>query len=86
MVNDHRVELRGLAAIREWTEREIVGDKVTMYVTQSIQQYGNVIITAHMDGEYDKSGLPDPLVLTFYFSVHADRVVQLIIVHNKSGV
>jgi hypothetical protein len=28
-------------------------------------------------------GLPDPLVLNFYLSVSGERIVQLIIVHNK---
>lgn len=30
LVNDHRCEFRGLAAIRAWAGREIVGDRVTM--------------------------------------------------------
>ena len=29
------------------------------------------------------TGLPDPLVLNFYLSVSGERIVQLIIVHNK---
>jgi hypothetical protein len=36
-----------------------------------------------VDGDYDKRGLPDPLVLAFYFSVHREKVVQLIILRNE---
>jgi hypothetical protein len=32
---------------------------------------------------YDKRGLPDPLVLAFYFSAHEDKIVQLIILRNE---
>ena len=35
------------------------------------------------DGEYDKTGLPDPLVLTYYFTVRDDRIVRLIIIRNQ---
>jgi hypothetical protein len=36
-----------------------------------------------MDGDYDKSGLPDPLVLTYYFALADDHIAQLIIIHNE---
>jgi hypothetical protein len=34
-------------------------------------------------GTYDKTGLPDPLILTFYFTVRDDKITMLIILHNK---
>jgi hypothetical protein len=38
---------------------------------------------AHVDGNFAKTRLPDPLVLTFYFSISNERIVQLIIVLNQ---
>jgi hypothetical protein len=38
---------------------------------------------AVMDGNYDRTGLPDPLVLTFHFALAGDHIAQLIIVHNQ---
>ena len=52
-------------------------------VTKVIKHYGNFIITANVDGNYDKRGLPDPLVLAFYFSAQSDLIVQLIILRNR---
>jgi hypothetical protein len=43
-------------------------------------------VTANIDGNYDKRGLPDPLVLTFYFSAHGDRIAQLIILRNQCDI
>jgi hypothetical protein len=83
LVNDHQQEFRGKAAIEAWAAREIIGDKVTVYVTNTATHYGDVIVTANVDGNFDKTKLPDPLVLTFYFSVRADKIVQLIILFNK---
>jgi hypothetical protein len=36
-----------------------------------------------MDGNYDKTGLPDPLVLTHYFTVRDGRIIRLIIIRNE---
>ncbi len=54
-----------------------------MHVTGATCRGNAVAVTANIDGNFDKTGLPDPLVLTFYFSISGDRIVQLIIVHNK---
>ena len=35
------------------------------------------------NGDYEKRGLPDALVLAFYFSAHEDKIVQLIILRNE---
>ena len=83
LVNDHRNEFVGRDEIRNWAQREIVNDRVTMWVTAATSRGNSVAVTANIDGDFDKTGLPVPLVLTFYFSVSAERIVQLIIVHNK---
>jgi hypothetical protein len=46
---------------------------------------GSWIISAAVDGEYDKTGLPDPLILTYYFTLAGDQIASLIIVGNKPG-
>jgi hypothetical protein len=85
LVNDHRNELANRDLIRNWAQREIINDRVTMQVTGSTCRGNTVAVTANIEGNFDKTGLPTPLVLTFYFSVTADRIVQLIIVHNKTA-
>jgi ketosteroid isomerase-like protein len=83
IVNDHRCEFRGRDQIRGWLAKEIVGDRVTMTPREATRRGESATVTATMDGTYEKTGLPTPLVLSFYFSVEADRIVQLVIVHNK---
>jgi hypothetical protein len=83
LVNDHRNEFAGRDAIREWAQREIVNDRVTMQVTNAACRGSGVAVTAIIGGNFDKTGLPDPLMLTFYFSFSGERIDQLIIVHNK---
>lgn len=83
LVNDHRNEFDSLDAIRNWAQREIIDGRVTMDVTGATCRGNTAAVSAAIDGNFDKTGLPDPLVLTFYFSVSGGRIVQLIIVHNK---
>ncbi|GII52137.1 hypothetical protein Pth03_05260 [Planotetraspora thailandica] len=84
MVNDIRREFLGRDAIRRWAEEESVAAKVV--VTRFVQaraHHGDWIADVEVDGEYDKTGLPDPLVLTFYFSLDGDEVSRLIIIGNR---
>jgi hypothetical protein len=83
LVNDQLRDYWGKPAIREWAERDIIGERLTMQVVNIVEHYGNFIVTANVDGNYDKRGLPDPLVLAFYFSGHGDLIVQLIILRNQ---
>ena len=86
LVNDQLRDYWGKPAIREWAKRDIIGERLTMNVTRVINHYGNFIVTANVEGDYDKRGLPDPLVLAFYFTAQSDLIVQLIILRNRSGI
>src|SRR6266481_7942861 len=74
LVNDVQREFWGKAAIAKWAEREIFGAKVTMEVVNAVDHYGDLIVTAKLDGNYDKTGLPDPLILTFYFTLRGNKI------------
>jgi ketosteroid isomerase-like protein len=86
LVNDIQREFIGTAAIRGFADKEIFGAKVTMAVQRAWDRHGDVTVHAKVDGTYDKTGLPDPLILSFYFSLRGDRITQLIILHNKTTV
>jgi len=86
LVNDQLRDHWGKPAIREWAAREVIGDRLTIYVVKVVEHYGHAIVTAHVDGDYDARGMPDPLVLSFYFSARGDKIVQLIILRNQRDV
>jgi hypothetical protein len=83
LINDFQREFDGSAAIRAFGEKEIFGADVTMDVERAIERHGDITVHARFDGTYDKTGLPDPLILSQYFSVRDGRITQLIIIHNK---
>jgi len=83
LVNDARREFYGTDAIRRWLDREVIGDKVTMEVTSTFDHRGDIVVNGLMDGDYDKTGLPERLILTHYFTLEDDRIVRLIIIRNE---
>lgn len=82
-VNDVRREFSGHAAIRRWVAKEIVGDKVTLEVLEVVDHYGDQIVRARYDGEYDKTNLAGELIMTNYFTVCDGKITSLIIVRNE---
>ena len=70
---------------RRWAARDVIGERLTLEVVAIKEHYGHSIVTTHVDGLFDKRGLPDPLVLVFYFSSHDNKIVQLIILRNQAG-
>jgi hypothetical protein len=81
-VNDVQREMAGIDAIRRWVSKEIVGDKVTLDVVDVVDHHGDIIVRGAYDGEYDKTNLPDPLILSNYFSIRDGKIVSLIVIHN----
>jgi hypothetical protein len=82
-VNDNRREIWGVEAIRKFMDKEIVGDHVTMEVREVIEHYGDIIVRAKWDGTYDKTNLPDELVVTSYFAIRDGKITSLAIIVNQ---
>lgn len=82
VVNDQLRAHWGLGAIRAWAAQEVLGAALSMRVTASVPHYDGCIVTVHLDGNFDKRGLPDPLTLVLYFSVAGGRIVRLILLRT----
>src|SRR5215468_7189189 len=75
-VNDNRREIWGTGAIRAFMAKEFVGDHVTMDVREVIDHY---------DDTYDKTNLPDDLVMTSYFSIRDGKIASLAVINNQTS-
>ena len=82
LVNDVRREFWGTEAIRGWVAKEMVGDHVTIAVTEVMDHHGQVIVRGRYDGTFDKTNLPDELILTNYFTVRDGKIDTLIVIRN----
>ena len=84
-VNDDRREIWGTDAIRAFMGKEFVGDHVTMEVRQDIDHHGDIIVLARYDGDYDKTNLPDELIMSSYFAIRDGKVVSLAVIRNQAS-
>ena len=77
VVNDVGREFRGRAAIKAWSDREIFDARVTLEVLDIADCDGAIVVTAKVDGNFDRTGLPDPLILEHDLTVEGDKIVGL---------
>jgi hypothetical protein len=82
-VNDARREINGVDAIRRWAEKEMVGDHVTVEPIEVISHYDQTIVRSRYDGTYDKTNLPDELIMSDYFNVHNGKIISLTVIRNQ---
>ena len=77
VVKDVGREIRGIAAIKEWANHEIFAVNVTLEVIGVVECGGQTIVTVKIDGTFDRTGLPNPLVMDHCFTVTGDKIVTL---------
>ena len=63
LVNDAGREFRGLAAIKAWSESDIFVPQVTLEVRDVAERDGEIVVTTKVDGNFDRTGLPDPVII-----------------------
>jgi SnoaL-like domain len=84
LVNDAAREFWGRERIRAFVAKELVGDRVTLQPVESVDNAGMWCVRCRYDGDYDKTGLPDPLIMTNYLRVQDGKIVTLFIVNNTA--
>jgi hypothetical protein len=77
VISDEGREYRGTAAIKKWFEEKSVGANVSLEPMKTADSNGKTIVTMKVDGTFDKTGLPDPLLLDFHFKIEANQVAEL---------
>ena len=61
----------------------MVGDKISIDVREVLDHHGDTIVRGAYDGTFDKTTLPEELVLSNYFSVRDGKIVSLVVIRNE---
>ena len=77
VVDDAGRELRGIAAIKDWSDREIFGVQVTLEVVKVQQQDDQTVLTTKVDGNFDRTGLPNPVIINHDLQIDAGKISKL---------
>ena len=57
-------------------------DHVSIEVAEIIDHHGQIVVRGRYDGDYDKTSLPDELILTNYFTVSKGKIDSLFVIRN----
>jgi hypothetical protein len=77
VVVDVNRELRGLDAITAWAAADIFGADVHFDVLDVTERQGRTIVRVKIDGTFDRTGLPDPLVMNHEFTLTEGKIAEL---------
>src|SRR4029077_2736880 len=77
VVKDVGREFCGIVEIKEWASQEIFAVNVTLDVMDVDKRDGQTIVTVKIDGTFDRTGLPDPLLMDHCFTIAADKISVL---------
>lgn len=77
IVRDGGREIRGIMAIADWAKHEIFGANVSLELLDANESDHQTIITVKIDGTFDRTGLPDPLVMEHCFTIAQDKITSL---------
>jgi hypothetical protein len=77
VVVDVNREVRGLDAITAWAGADIFAAQVHFEVLDVTQRQGRTIVRVKIDGTFDRTGLPDPLVMNHEFTVAEGKIAEL---------
>lgn len=79
VITDEGQVYKGIAAIKEWSDEKYIGAKVTLDVVDLVDSNDKTIVTVRVDGNFDKSGLPNPFLMDFHFTVDSNKIAALTI-------
>ena len=77
VVKDVGREFHGGPAIKEWAQREIFAANVSLELIGAVERAGETIVTLKIDGTFDRTGLPDPLLMDLSFVLDGDKITTL---------
>ncbi|MCI0612392.1 nuclear transport factor 2 family protein, partial [bacterium] len=77
LVHDEGHDYRGISEIKKWSDEKVFGAKVILEPIRIIEQRNNTIVRMKIDGNFDKTGLPDPFVMDFYFTIDSNKISRL---------
>jgi hypothetical protein len=77
VVDDAGREFRGRDAIQAWAASDIFAANVRFEVVDSAERDGDAVLTTIVDGDFDRTGLPEPVVIVHRFTGENGKIVRL---------
>lgn len=80
---DEKKKIKGIEAIEKWSENAIFNPNVKFKIKNYTEQDDRITVTAEVDGDFDKTGLPSPLLIDHRFKLRSGKIEELICSETK---
>ncbi len=77
VVVDEGQDRQGKDAINSWSAEYHFAVHVKLEPVKAKQEGTEYVVTCKIDGDFDKTGLPDPLLLDYHFHVKDGKITRL---------
>ena len=77
VVNDVGNVWRGREATRAWSDREIFAPRVELEVLAASSQGDETFVTTRVEGNFDRTGLPDPVLIEHRLVLEGNKISRL---------
>lgn len=77
VVDDNHRQFQGVEAIEAWAKSDIFDTNVTLEVLDSFECDGEFVLRTKVDGNFDRTGLPDPVVIDHRLKAEGERIARL---------
>ncbi|GGB61639.1 hypothetical protein GCM10011505_47850 [Tistrella bauzanensis] len=81
IVTDGSRTIRGLPSIGAWAAHEIFAPRLSMHpiMGREHDDGSDQLVDMLVDGDIDRTGLPDPLIMTLRFTITGALIARLVI-------
>ena len=76
-VLDIKREFIGKNAISSWSKSELFEPNVQFAITDAREQDDHFIVTVSIDGDFDKTNLPNPFLMKHRFTLNNGKIKEL---------
>lgn len=77
IISDEGNQYEGIAAITEWNAERNIGAGITLRPFAIAERDGRTVLTAEVDGNFDKTGLADPFMMDLHFTHNETQILKL---------
>ena len=77
VLTDEGQEYHGIAAIKKWSDEKLFGANITFKIIGITNSGNNSVVMAQVDGDFDKTGLPEPFVMALHFVTFGSKIKRL---------
>lgn len=77
VVNDAGRQIHSIAEIKKWSESDIFAVQVTFDVLSVSMHDDEAVLTTKVDGNFDRTGLPEPVIIVHQLRVAEGKIVSL---------